>query len=148
MLNPQKWFINIFTIFFMFYRSRGEGWRVNIVTTSDFSLDKRFYYTEETRTVKHNEETIFSRVYKNKFDRNPLTKICWATTKSDFSNSGHFSINPEFSAQVFISLFWRAFLFITRLLFNFPKFIFNPLLYQKLIIIIAFYQKFYPELLL
>ena len=63
-------------IFVVFYRSRGEGWRVNIVTTSDFSLDKRFYYTEETRTVKHNEEVIFSRVYKNKFDRNPLTKIC------------------------------------------------------------------------
>ena len=42
----------------------------------DFTLDKDYYYTEETRTVKHNEEVIFSRVYKNKFDRNPLSKIC------------------------------------------------------------------------
>ena len=54
-------------------RSSGEEWRVNIVTTMDFTLDKDFYYTEETRTVKHNDEIIFSREYKNRFDRNPPT---------------------------------------------------------------------------
>ena len=75
-VEPTEMIYQLFIIFVVFYRSRGEGWKVNIVTTSDFSLDKCFYYTEETRTVKHNEEVIFSRVYKNKFDRNPLTKIC------------------------------------------------------------------------
>ena len=75
-VEPTEMIYQLFITFAVFYRSRGEGWKINIVTTSDFSLDKRFYYTEETRTVKHNEETIFSRVYKNKFDRNPLTKIC------------------------------------------------------------------------
>ena len=54
-------------------RSSGEEWRVNIVTTMDFTLDSDFYSKEETRTVKHNDEIIFSREYKHKFDRNPPT---------------------------------------------------------------------------
>ena len=56
------------------FRSRGEDWRVNIITTADFSLDKDFYYTEETKTAKYIDDVIFSRVYKNKFNRNPVAQ--------------------------------------------------------------------------
>lgn len=55
------------------YRCRGEDWRVEVTVTTNLTLDKDFFFTEETRTVKHGEEIIFSREFKNKFDRTPKT---------------------------------------------------------------------------